>query len=243
MKSLLLTFTAVLFCSAVSFADGFTVYIPAGMDAAAVQDKLTPLRNAVPDADCNFVHLPAKCSNMHEAVQTAKAIRAGVTELPSLVLADEEGEYAAVPLRNLTDESLSAARAVATDEQRKEKTAIRRFQAKEYLLFARLGLAQPLSDEIIALSIVSCRTLMAHEIATEYDKQLLGFRCLYPLLMLQYTNGYKGAHTPASEAKLLEAITALEAARDLNKDSELGKAASEERERLRMARRKARQYE
>ena len=61
--------------------------------------------------------------------------------------------------------------------------------------------------------------------------------------MLQYTNGYNGAHTPASEAKLLEAITALEAARDLNKDSELGKAASEERERLRMARRKARQYE
>ena len=232
-----------LSCSGYASADTYTVYLNSGQESSEVEAKLAPLRRAVPDAGYNFVHLANKCNNMHEAVQAAKAIRAGVTHLPSLVLADEEGEYAAVPLHMLTDESLAAAHAAAGDEERVNKSAVRRFQAKEYLLFARLGLAQPLSDEVIELSIVSCRTLMNHSIATDHDRQLLGFRCLYPLLMLQYTNGYKGAHTPATEAKLLEAISALEAARDIDRESELGKAAAAEREHLRTARRKARQYE
>ena len=84
---------------------------------------------------------------------------------------------------------------------------------------------------------------MSHSVATVHDRQLLGFRCLYPLLMLQYTNGYRGAHTPVTEAKLLEAIAALEEARDLDRESDIGKAAAAEREKLRTARRKARQYE
>lgn len=243
MRKLITTAAILLFCSGVSLADSYTVYLPEGMESSAVEEKLEPLRRAVPDADCSFIHLAAKCSNMHEAVQAAKAIRAGVTHLPCLVLADEEGEYAAVPLHILTDESLSAAHAVAKGEDRDAKCAVRRFQAKEYLLFARLGLAQPLSDEVIELCIVSCRTLMSHSIATAHDRQLLGYRCLYPLLMLQYTNGYKGAHTPATEAKLLEAIAALEAARDIDRESDIGKEAFAERERLRAARRKARQYE
>lgn len=243
MRKLITTAAILLFCSGVSLADSYTVYLPEGMESSAVEEKLEPLRRAVPDADCSFIHLAAKCSNMHEAVQSAKAIRAGVTHLPCLVLADEEGEYAAVPLHILTDESLSAAHAVAKGEDRDAKCAVRRFQAKEYLLFARLGLAQPLSDEVIELCIVSCRTLMSHSIATAHDRQLLGYRCLYPLLMLQYTNGYKGAHTPATEAKLLEAIAALEAARDIDRESDIGKEAFAERERLRAARRKARQYE
>lgn len=224
-------------------ADIYTVYLPSGVEPAAVEHELEPLHTAVPDAGCSFIHLPEKCRTMHDAVQAAKAIRAGITHLPCLVLADEEGEYAAIPLHMLTPESLSAAHAAANDAQRAEKSAIRRFQAKEYLLFARLCLAQPLSDEVIELSIVSCRTLMGHSIATDRDRQMLGFRCLYPLLMLQYTNGYRGAHTPATEAKLLEAIAALEAARDIDRESDIGKAAFAERERLRAARRAARRYE
>lgn len=226
-----------------ALADTYTVYLPKGIEPAAVEEKLEPLRTAVPDANYSFIHLTQKCSSMHDAVQAAKAIRAGITHLPGLVLADEEGEYAAIPLNMLTQESLSAAHAAAKDEKRAEKSAIRRFQAKEYLLFARLSLAQPLSDEVIELSIVSCRTLMSHSIATDRDRQLLGFRCLYPLLMLQYTNGYRGAHTPATEAKLLEAIAALEEARDIDRESDIGKAAFAERERLRSARRAARRYE
>lgn len=224
-------------------ADTYTVYLPDGMEPAAVENQLEPLKKAEPDAAYGFVTLKKKCGSMHDAVQAAGAICAGVTELPSLVLADDEGEYAAIPLQILSEETLAAARTAADDEERTSKRAIRRFQAKEYLLFARLHLVQPLSDEVIALSIKSCRTLMEHEIATAHDKQLLGYRCLYPLLMLQYTNGYSGAHSPASEAKLLEAIAALEAARDIDRNTQLGKQASAERERLRAARRKARQYE
>ena len=84
---------------------------------------------------------------------------------------------------------------------------------------------------------------MEHEHCTDEQQQLLGLRCLYPLLMQQYTNAYKGAHTPASEAKLLEAIAALETARDLAPNTALGKRAHDERHRLRMARREARKYE
>jgi hypothetical protein len=54
---------------------------------------------------------------------------------------------------------------------------------------------------------------------------------------------YKGAHTPASEAKLLEAIAALEAARNMDRNSNIGKQAYDERERLRKARRQARTME
>lgn len=243
MRRRILSSLIFTLCAATAAADTYTVYLPSGMNAEDVEEKLAPLRQAVPDADCNYVTLRAQCKNMHDAVQAAKAIRAGVTHLPSLVLADEEGEYAAVPLHILNEDSLSAAHSTAADDERKSKCAIRRFQAKEYLLFARLSLAQPLSDEVIELSITSCRKLMEHDIATPRDKQLLGFRCLYPLLMLQYTNGYKGAHTPETEAKLLEAIAALEAARDLDRNSDIGKRAFAERERLRAARRKARQYE
>ncbi|MCQ2367266.1 MAG: hypothetical protein MJ056_08935 [Akkermansia sp.] len=75
--------------------------------------------------------------------------------------------------------------------------------------------------------------------------QELGLRALYPLLMLEYAQGHRanGAHTPETEAKLLEAIAALEAVRDLDPQSTCGRKAHEERERLRMARRQARQAE
>lgn len=243
MRKLFQAAVFLLYGATLSPAESYTVYLPVGTEASAVEEALKPLRKAVPNAVCSFIHLSDKCKTMQEAVQAAKAIRAGVSHLPCLVLADEEGEYAAIPLANLTDESLFAAQGIAKEETRESKAAIRRFQAKEYLLFARLGIAQPLSNEVIELCIVSCRTLMSHSIATARDRQLLGFRCLYPLLMLQYTNSYNGAHTPDSEAKLLEAIAALEAARDLNPDSDIGRAAYAEREKLRAARRKARQYE
>ncbi len=243
MRHFFLTAASLILAVGISAGDTYTVYLSAEGEVADAERLLEPLMRAVPDATCNFVHLKSKCSNMHEAVQAAKAIRAGVTHLPSLVLADEAGEYATVPLALLTDESLSAAQAEAGQENREEQYGLRCYHARQYLLFARLGLAKPLSDEEIELCLASCRILMNNRFSTVRDRQFLGFRCLYPLLMLQYANGYKGAHTPATEAKLLEAIAALEAARDLDVESDIGKAAFAERERLRTARRKARQYE
>lgn len=221
-----------------------TVFFAQGTDSKVIAEQLAPYRSAYPDRKADYVPLVSKPANLPAARQTAQAIRAGVTALPCLVLADAQGDYAALPLATLTEETLRAAEERAKAPDRKQQFEQRRYQANQYYLFARIGLgAQKATDRELAQDIATCRSLMTAPQATQEDTQLLGLRCLYPLLMLQYTRGYKGAHTPATEAKLLEAIAALEAARDLNPDSPLGKAAHQERERLRMARRQARQAE
>lgn len=219
------------------------VYFEDGADTADYARQLEPLKKASPATVVKYVPITTQCKTMHEAVNASKAVVAGVTEMPCLVLSDDVGEYMALPLRTLTAEQLKKAPEAAADPERRTKELTRRYRAKEYLLFARMSLNNPMSPEILELCLASCRALMAHPDATTEDKQLLGLRCLYPLLMLQYTQGYKGAHTPETEAKLLEAIAALEQARDLDPQSKLGKQAYDERERLRTARRKARQYE
>ena len=93
------------------------------------------------------------------------------------------------------------------------------------------------TDEHLSELIQESRQLLSHELCTKELQQLIGLRCLYPLLMKQYAIGHTGAHTPETEAKLLEAIAALEEARDINPNSALGKRAHDERHRLRMARR------
>ncbi|MGN0837353.1 MAG: hypothetical protein ACI4OS_07925 [Akkermansia sp.] len=220
-----------------------TVYFEVGSDTEELSRRLTPLRKRHPQQELRFVALAPACRTMHDAVNAAQAMVAGVAELPALVLGDEQGDFAALPLRELTPEALRTAELAAEAPQRAEVAAERRYRAKEYLLFARMALAQPMSDEIAELCLTSCRALMNHPSATPADRQLLGLRCLYPLLMQQYARGYRGAHTPETEAKLLEAIAALEAARDTDPNSTLGKQAFAERERLRAARRKARLYE
>lgn len=220
-----------------------TVYFEVGSDTEELSRRLLPLRRRHPQQELRFVALAPACRTMHDAVNAAQAMVAGVAELPALVLGDDEGDFAALPLRELSLETLLAAEQTASAPQRAEAAAERRYRAKEYLLFARMALAQPMSEEIAELCLTSCRALMNHPKATPADRQLLGLRCLYPLLMQQYARGYRGAHTPETEAKLLEAIAALEAARDTDPNSDLGKQAFAERERLRAARRKARLYE
>lgn len=221
------------------------VYLENGSDTSAVSRALAPFRRAYPEREIKFLSVTTRCRTMHDAVNAAKAVAAGVSEMPCLVLTDAAGEYAALPLRTLTEDTLRAAEAAATAPEREEQAAARRYLAKEYLLFARMALAQPMDDATLALCLDSCRALMNYPLATTEDRQLLGLRCLYPLLLAEYARGYRaaGAHTPATEAKLLEAIAALEAARDLAPDTELGKQAAAERERLRTARRQARKAE
>lgn len=221
------------------------VYLENGSDTSAVSRALAPFRRAYPEREVKFISVTTRCRTMHDAVNAAKAVAAGVSEMPCLVLTDAAGEYAALPLRTLTEDTLHAAESAAAAPEREETAAARRYLAKEYLLFARMALAQPMDAATLGLCLDSCRALMNYPLATTEDRQLLGLRCLYPLLLAEYTRGYRaeGAHTPATEAKLLEAIAALEAARDLAPDTELGKQASAERERLRAARRQARAAE
>lgn len=235
--------SATLLLLTPAWADTYTVYLPENIEPEQIAEKLAPLRAAVPDATCTYVHLPTRCCNPEQAQHVAKAMLAGVTHLPSLVLADEDGPYIAIPLHHLTDDSLTIAQEAAHDEHREEKAELRQYHAQLYLLYSQIGLTHKLSVAQVEQLIKDCRNLMEHNLTTQEDRQRLGFRCLYPLILRQYTLGYKGAHTPETEALLLEAIAALEAARDIDPQSTIGRQAFAERERLRMARRKARAYE
>ncbi|MBQ8376106.1 MAG: hypothetical protein IJX33_03515 [Akkermansia sp.] len=236
---------ALLIGGALSSALGeeYTVYFQQGTNSAAMVRMLAPLRAAVPGAECRYVVLDDEAETMAAAINSANALKAGVSELPSLVISDERGAYASIPLPRLNAAALETAKAAATAPDRDQQARQRNFEAQQYLLFARMALISPLEGETLQQCLSTCRALMEHPFATQADKQRLGFHCLYPLLMREYTNMYTGAHTPASEAKLLEAIAALETARDLDRNSDIGKKAHTERERLRTARRQARTME
>ena len=235
---------AVIFCTVqLAWGEEYTVYFQQGTSTTSIAKSLAPLRAAVPQAECRYVVLEDEAESMAEAINSANALKAGVEELPCLVISDERGAYAAIPLPRLNANALESAKSAATAPDREQKARQRTFEAQQYLLFARMQFISPLEGDALQQCLSSCRALMEHPFATQADKQRLGFLCLYPLLMREYANMYTGAHTPASEAKLLEAIAALEAARDLDRDSDFGKKAYAERERLRAARRHARTME
>lgn len=229
--------------TATAAGEEYTVYFRQGTNTSALVKMLAPLRAAVPKVECRYVVLDDEAETMPAAINSANALKAGVEELPSLVMSDDRGPFAAIPLTTLNQATIDTARAAATAPDRDQKARQRHFEAQQYMLFARMALISPLEGEPLQQCLASCRALMEHPFATQADKQRLGYLCLYPLLMREYTNMYTGAHTPASEAKLLEAIAALEAARDLDRDTTIGKKAFAERERLRKARRQARTME
>lgn len=226
-----------------AWGEEYTVYFRQGTNTAALAHQLAPLRAAQPQSECRYVVLQDQAETLQAAINAANALKAGVTELPSLVLADSSGPYAVLPLPQLTAEKLQAAQASASAPDRAAQAERRNYTAQQYLLFARMALTSPLEGAPLTQCLNTCRALMAHPLATPADKQRLGYECLYPLLLCEYNTLYQGAHTPASEAKLLEAIAALEAARDADRNSPIGKKAHAERERLRAARRQARTME
>ncbi len=233
---------ATLLAHTLAAAESRELYVKAGTNPAALEQQLAPLKAAEPDIEWLVVEVPPQADTAEQAEAIARAMEAGVATLPSLALCDEGGAYATLPLGGLTAEQVGEAKALATEAERERKAARRRFDAQCYLLCARA--ARPgLDDAALAAAIEQCRALLTDGQATPADRQFLGLRCLYPLLMTQYVRAYDGAHSPYTEAKLLEAIAALEAARDIDRETKLGKAAFAERERLRMARRKSRQYE
>ena len=236
---------AVLFLASAfsTVGEEYTVYFQPGSNSAALVKMLAPLRAAVPQVECRYVVLNDTAETMAAAINSANALKAGITELPSLVISDERGAYAAIPLSRLNAATLETAKAAATAPDREQQARVRNFEAQQYMLYARMALGDLENAEQLQQCLSNCRALMEHPFASQQDKQRLAYLCLYPLLMREYTNMYTGAHTPASEAKLLEAIAALEQARDMDRNSDIGKKAFDERERLRAARRQARSME
>lgn len=221
-------------------ADTYCIYTtPNGNEATLRQAAATLLP---PRAEVCIKQLPYKCTSKEDAVLQAAAIADGVTELPCLVISDAAGAYAVLRMEGLTHQAIAQAAEAAQAPNRNQQAEQRRLNAEIHLLCAQLGIGEP-SDPELEQIVTTCRALLAHPQATTEQQQFIGYRCLYPALLLQYTRGYTGAHTPYTEAKLLEAIAALEAARDLNRETKIGKQAFAERERLRAARREARKYE
>jgi len=225
------------------FADvpgAYEVYLAAGADKEALSPALDAILPA--NAPCRYTELAPACHTMTEAKRQARALEAGVSQLPSLVVSDTAGNRTALPLAGLTREQADAARTAPQTPERMQAARQRQFQAALFLLGARFSL-EPLNDSELDAATRKSRQLLLHSSATEEQRQFIALRLLYPLLMLQYSRAYNGAHTPESEALLLEAIAALETARDANPVSTLGRQAHAERERLRAARLKSRQYE
>lgn len=220
------------------------VFMAEGMNADHIRQAVQKHLPDSPEAPCEYITLPAACKTAQQARAQARAMECGITTLPALVLADEHGPFATLPLRELTPETLQEARANKDTTGRREDAQKHRFAAHLFMLCA-LTTIEFQDDAALATRIEESRKLLAHPLATPEHRQFIGLRLLYPLLMEQYKRGYRQAvaHNPATEAKLLEAIAALEAARDINADTTLGRQAFAERERLRAARRKSRQYE
>ena len=96
MKRLL----AILLCSCglATGGEDYTIYFRQGTSTSAMTRLLAPLRAAVPQVECRYVVLEDNAETMAAAINSANALNAGVEELPSLVLSDDQGAYAAIPL-------------------------------------------------------------------------------------------------------------------------------------------------
>lgn len=237
---------AVLWLSAVLplSAETYTFYVQNGTPVSRCAKQMELVQKADPAADCVQRQLKDKNATLEDAESAAEAIRNGAVQPPCVVISDAQGAYAALPLHKLDAAAIAKAREAAQSPTRRQEQEKRDFDADCYLLYARLTLLEQTPERVRA-NIADCRKLMDRAVNNPKAWQELGLGALYPLLMLEYAQGYRanGAHTPETEAKLLEAIAALEAVRDLNPESTCGRKAHEERERLRMARRQARQAE
>lgn len=238
MKPLLAILLSVVVLSATA-QEGWELYHAPGENAAELARKLQPL---LPQGvTLQAVRLPATCDTPQEAELQSRAIAAGVQALPCLVLRDAKGPYAALPLNGLKATTVAAARNLAHATDRESAAYRRRLIARVFELRYALSRSADTAeqDRIIA----RMQELIQHADTPTDVRQLVGLHCIYPALMQQYTAEYRGSHTPRTEAKLLEAIRALEAARDADPSSQLGRRAYSEREKLRAARLKSRQYE
>ena len=221
----------------------YCVYFAQGAEQTDWAAQLAPLRQIDPQATWKFVPLSDRIDHLDAARRAAMALRDGVTRLPCVALADDHGSYTSLPLPLVSTAQVTEAQLQATNPDRETATARREFEAKSFILLATQHFTPPTTPEQCLLQVARTRKLLESEAATEEDAQILTLRVIYPLLMRRYALLYTGAHTPETEAALLDAITALEHARDLNPTSTPGRQAYDERERLRAARLQSRQYD
>lgn len=230
---------AVVMAASAAAQEAWELYHAPEADGAALAEQIQTL--LPPDVRLRLRPLSAEHGSKQDEQRHEHAIAAGVRSLPCLVLRDAAGAYATLPLQGLTAGRIAQARELAHAPTREAEARKRRLVARLYRL--RLAWLRCEDDAARDSVIGHYRSMMKKPEVDEELRQFIGLHCLYPALMHCYAMAYQGAHTPRSEALLLEAIRVLEEVRDAKPTSYWGRRAYEEREKLRAARLKSRQYE
>lgn len=236
-------FLALLAALPCAWADeAWELYYTSETHATAVSALVERVKAQLPQGvELRLRPLPADCHDTQTARRHERAIASGVRTLPCLVLRDARGAYAALQAEELSPERIEQGRHAASAPERDESDRRRKLAARVYYQRALWQLCRTPAEQ---QSLISAWQEETHrENADEATRQCIGYYCLYPALMQLYAAEYKGSHTPRSEALLLQAISAIENVRDAAPESRLGKLAYDEREKLRAARLKSRQYE
>lgn len=213
--------------------DTWLIYHAPGADIKAIQEAA----NKVVPADISVAlrALPTTCETAQDLEICRAAISAGVHVLPSLVLQDAGGTYAALPLRGLSSKGVQAARTLSSNPQRGEHAKQRQLAGDLYYDTSCIKLPGiPLHEKLAAVNRL--RILSQSEHLPTETRQLIALRCVYSSLLRLCAKVYDRAHTPVSEQLFLQAVAALELARDLDPLSKLGRLAHDEREKLRAER-------
>ncbi len=161
---------------------------------------------------------------------------------PSLLIVAPDGRYQKLRGDLITPTGLKVALERLPEGQKPEPRTVLLAQLAEQ---RALSSDENVSAATIARAVTACYEALQQDCLRDEDRQRIGLRLLYPLLMRQYSRTYKRhrSHTPETEAKLLEAVKAVETARDIDPTSTLGREAFTQRDELRKARIKARAYE
>lgn len=235
---LLAAFTPWCACSADESV--WKLFYASGTDFGQAQQLV---RQLLPEETRLIVQeLPVRARTREEILLQSEAVDAGVRSLPCLVLNDEKGAYAAIPLGELSPEALRTAGKLASAPDRNSHAQQRRLVSH---LFFHTTLARcsraPVSQRLN--SIENLEELSRCDNLPVGQRQFISLRCLYPALVQFYTDSYQEAHTPDTEQLFRRIIDAVEFARDLDPGSQLGRAAFNERERLRAARLEAKRLD
>lgn len=236
-------FLFALLCMVVSGSragESWVLYHAQGADVSAIRQIAAKV--APPDTEVTLQALPNVCKSAEDLKVQHAALSAGVRTIPCLVLQDAQGCYATLPLRGLSQQGVREARNHAHAPQRTQLTAQRLLVADLYYDTARVHMPF-ISAQEKACAAEHLRLLTALENIPVNTRQFIALRCLYPALMCLYAAEYNKAHTAISEHFFMQAIAALELARDLDASSQLGRLAYEEREKLRAARLQAKKLD
>ena len=239
----MMRFLFALLCAIVCSSgaeESWILYHAPGADVEAILQIAVNV--APPDTKITPQDLPDTCQTADDLKVQHAALSAGVRTIPCLVLQDAQGCYATLPLHGLSAQGVLAARQHANDPQRGQLATRRLLIADLYYDTARIHLPFiPAREKTHAIEHL--RLLAESQNIPVGIRQFIALRCLYPSFMCLYAAEYNKAHSAVSEHLFMQAIAALELARDLDDSSRLGRLAYDEREKLRAARLQAKKLD